>query len=149
MSADYDLNAIADALAAVWNGLDTGLTLNSQALTLTAHSEVIGTVEVPALVLELDDIDWDQTMGAGMDQVIFLATVLIEGQDLVTGQRQLRSFLGRDGGMGKIKAALVANQTLGGLVSYAHMATPRRFGQIDYAGSTYLGVEIPIEVVSK
>jgi hypothetical protein len=148
MAASYDLNEVADALAAVWQGLDTGLELNGQALTLSAHSEVIGTVEVPALVLELDDINWDMTMGAGMDDVTFVATVLVEAQDLSTGQRQLRAFLSRDGGLGKIKRALEADQSLGGLVSYAHIPTVRRFGQIEYAGSSYLGVELTIEVVS-
>lgn len=148
MAASYDLNEVADALAATWQGLDTGLTLNSQPLTLTVHAEVVGTVEVPALVLELEDIRWDMAMGEGMDEVTFVATVLVEAQDLSTGQRQLRSFLSRDGGLGKIKRALVANQTLGGLVSYAHIPTVRRFGQIEYAGSSYLGVELTIEVVS-
>lgn len=148
MSVSYDLNQVADALAAVWQGLDTGLTLNTEPLTLTAYPEVVGTVEVPALVLELDDINWDRTMGEGMDEFTFVATVLVEGQDLTNGQRQLRAFLSRDGGLGKIKRALVADQTLGGLVSIAHVPTVRRFGQITYAGSEYLGVELTIEVTS-
>lgn len=148
MTASYDLNAIADALAEVWSGLDTGLTLNSQPLILTTYAEIPGQVEVPCLVLELDDISWDETMGSGMDSVTFLATVLVEHQDMSTGQRQLRAFLSRDGGLGKIKATLLEDQTLGGLVSYAHAKTVRRFGQIEYGEATYLGAEIPIEVVS-
>jgi len=148
MAASYDLNDVADALAAVWDQLDTGLTLNGEALKLSAHSDIPGQVEVPCLVLELESISWDETMASGMDSVTFVATVLVEHQDMATGQRQLRAFLSRDGGMGKIKAALLADQALGGLVSYAHIPAVRRFGQITYGDVTYLGAEIPIEVVS-
>jgi hypothetical protein len=50
--------------------------------------------------------------------------------------------------MGKIKAALEADQTLGGLVSYAHMTGVRRIGNVVYNDVAYLGAELPIEVMS-
>lgn len=146
--ASYDLNAVADALAAVFNDLVTGEALNGEAIKVTAYADVPGTVEVPAVVLELDDIDYDLTMGGGMDEFTFVALVLVETQDEQTGQRALRSFMSRDGGFGKLKAALEANRTLDGLVSVAHMTSVRRIGNIDYGATTYLGAEIPIEVTS-
>lgn len=146
--ASYDLNAVAAALAAVFNNLDTGETLGGVPLTLNAYADVMGQIEVPALVLELDDLVWDETMGAGSDSFTFLAHLLVETQDEQVGQARLRSFMSRDGGMGKIKAALEADQTLGGLVSYAHMTGVRRIGNVVYNDVAYLGAELPIEVMS-
>lgn len=146
--ASYDLNAVADALAAVFDGVLTGEELNGVPVRVTAHSDVPGQVEVPAVILELDDIQYDQTMGAGMDEFTFIMLLLVEYQDQRTAQRSLRSFMSRDGGMGKLKAALEADQTLGDLVSVAHMTSVRRIGVIEYGEAAYLGAEIPIEVTS-
>lgn len=146
--ASYDLNAVADALAAVFNDVTTGDELNGVPVVVTAYADVPGTVEVPAVVLELDDIQYDLTMGAGMDEFTFLALLLVEVQDEQTAQRSLRSFMSRNGGFGRLKAALEADSTLGGLVSIAHMTGVRRIGQIEYGEATYLGAEIPIEVTS-
>lgn len=146
--ASYDLNAVADALADIFDGVTTGVTLNGVAQVVTAYADVPGTVEVPAVVLELDDIQYDMTMGAGMDEFTFLALLLVEYQDEQTAQRALRSFMSRNGGVGKLKAALEADKTLGGLVSVAHMTGVRRIGVIEYGEAAYLGAEIPIEVTS-
>lgn len=148
MATSYDLNEIADALAAVFDGLPTGDEFGGVGETFNAYAEVPGQIEEPAIVLELDDLSWDATMGAGEDTLTFLATVLVDAQDDDGSQRALRAFLSRDGGVGKLKAALLADQTLGGLVSYAHMPTVRRIGTITYGGVDYLGAELPIEIVS-
>lgn len=146
--ASYDLNAVADALAAIFDGVLTGDELNGVPVAVTAYADVPGTVEVPAVVLELDDIQYDMTMGAGMDEFTFMALLLVEYQDQSTAQRSLRSFMSRNGGFGRLKAALEADQTLGGLVSVAHMTSVRRIGTVEYGEAAYLGAEIPIEVTS-
>lgn len=146
--ASYDLNEVADALAAVFHNIATGEELNGEPITVTAYADIPGTVEVPALVLELDDIQYDLTMGAGMDEFTFIALIMVETQDEQSGQRALRSFMSRDGGLGKLKTALENDKTLGGLVSDAHMTNVRRIGNITYGDATYLGAEIPIEVTS-
>lgn len=146
--ASYDLNAVADALASVFDGVTTGEELAGVPVVVTAYADVPGTVEVPAVVLELDDIQYDQTMGAGMDEFTFIALLLVEYQDMATAQRSLRSFMSRNGGFGRLKAALEADVTLGGLVSVAHMTGVRRIGGITYGEATYLGAEVLIEVTS-
>jgi hypothetical protein len=146
--ASYDLNAVADALAEIFDGVLTGEELNGVAVSVTAYADVPGTIEVPAVVLELDDIQYDLTMGGGMDEFTFVALLLVEYQDMASAQRALRSFMSRDGGFGKLKAALEADTTLGGLVSIAHMTGVRRIGGISYGEATYLGAEVPIEVTS-
>lgn len=146
--AAYDLNAVADAIATVFDGVSTGETYDGVAQKVTGHSDVPPQPNVPAVVLELETISWDESMGGGADSFTFIATALVQYADSDGAQRSLRSFLSRDGGAGKLKAALEASRTLGGLVSYAHMQTARRIGLITYNDVQYLGAEMVIEVMS-
>jgi len=148
--AAYDLNAVFDALAATWNNLTTGDAYGAVAEKLTCYAEVVGQVNVPAVVLELDDLDWDLNMADGADAFTIVATILIKTQETKGAQRALRRFLSRSPGAGvaKLKKALKDNQTLGGLVSYADMTTVRRVGLINYDAVDYQGAELVIEVVS-
>jgi len=148
VTANYDLNAIFDELAAVFDGIATGDVVSGTALTLSAYSEVPGQVTVPALVLELDDLAWDVTMGRGADAWTIVGTALVSFADQANAQRKLRSFLSADGGAGRIKAALEAEKSLGGLVSYVQLSGARRVGKITYNGVDYLGCELVFEVMS-
>lgn len=151
--AAYDLNAIFDALQALYNGLETGQDMAGQAQIMTAYPEVVGNVQPPAMILELDDIAFDQAMGGGMDVITIMATVLVQNVDTEGAQRQLRSFLSRAPGAGlvRIKAVLDGDgvdKTLGGLVSYVRMGQARQMGKITFDAVDYLGVALPLEVVS-
>jgi len=146
MAASYDLNAIADALAAVWRGLPTGVTIRGVAQKLSAQSEVTGTITAPGVVVEFDSLDWDNTMGRGSDNATFLVTLLIKGADSEGAQRALRSALSTGGTAGRMKDALEADDTLGGLVSYAHLSNVRRTGTIEYGETGYIGAELVVEV---
>jgi len=148
--ANYDLNEVMDALAATFNGQETGDEYNGVAEKFSAYATVPGTLRVPAIVLELDDLDWDLDMGDGADGIQIIATVLIKTQETQGAQRALHAFLSRKPAAGsvRLKTALKANQTLGGLVSYLHMTTVRRVGLINYGGVDYQGAEIVIEGVS-
>lgn len=149
-AADYDLNEVFDALAATFNGVETGDEIGGVPQTMEAHSEVVGQVSTPAIVLELDDQDLNLNMGAGADSFAITALLLLDDQDDSDAQRRLRSFISRKSGSGMMRliAALEANQTLGGLVSYAIMSTVRGVGHVTYSGVDYLGAELVIEVMS-
>ena len=148
--ASYDLNAVFDALQEIFDGLETGDEITGQRQVISAYSEVVPNVQVPAIVLELDDIGWDRTMGAGADDFVIMMTVLVQDVASPEAQRVLRSFLSRAPGAGlaRIKATLEENKTLDGLVSYVEMGTARQMGRITYDQVDYLGVSIPLEVVS-
>jgi hypothetical protein len=148
--AEYDINEIMDALQDRFDGLATGDEIGGEPVTLTAYSEVPGNVQVPAIVLELDDIAWDRTMGNGQDELTIMATVLVQDVDTESAQRALRSFLSRKPGTGfaRLKATLEEDPTLGGLVSYVQMGTARQMGRITYDRVEYMGVALPLEVVS-
>lgn len=148
--ASYDLNEVFDALQDRFNGLDTGVDIGGAGQIITAYSEVPGNVQVPAVVLELDDISWDRTMGAGQDEFTIMMTILVQDVSTDGAQRQLRSFLSRAPGAGlaRIKEQLEQDETLGGLVSYVRMGSARQMGKITYDSVDYMGVALPLEVVS-
>lgn len=148
--ADYDINEIFDALRDLYNELETGDEISGEPQLLNAYSEVVGNIDTPAMVLELDDIGWDETMGGGEDTLIIMATILVQDVDTKGAQRKLRSFLSRkpSAGMARIKARLATDPTLGGLVSFVHMGQARQIGRITYDQVDYMGVSLPLEVVS-
>lgn len=151
--AAYDLNDIFDALQGLYHQLPTGEDMAGHAQLLTAYSEVEGNVQVPAMILELDDIAFDQTMGDGQDVITIMAIILVQNVETKGAQRQLRSFLSRapGSGMARIKAVLngdSVDKTLGGLVSYVQMGQARQMGKITFDAVDYLGVALPLEVVS-
>lgn len=148
MAANYDLNEVADALAARFNGRAV-MTIGGLDVPLNAYSEVAGDPFVPGIVVDLDDVDWDITMARGADAFTFLLIVLLQGADTTNGQRVLRSALSTGGIGTRVKDALDEDKTLGGLVSYAEMVGTRNVGQITYAGQDYIGVELIIEVVAQ
>lgn len=146
----YDLNEIFDALAAVFNGVATGETFGGAPQHMEAHSEVVGQVDTPAIVLELDGQTFDLNMGSGADSFNVVALLLLTDDDSQEAQRALRSFMSRKStsGVMRLKKALLDGQTLGGLVSYAIMTGVRDVGHIVYSGVDYLGAELIIEVMS-
>jgi hypothetical protein len=148
--ATYDLNAIFDALRERLDGLETGQELAGVAQTVTAYSEVVGNIQAPALVLELDDIAYDLTMQNGADGISVVATCLIQNVDASGAQQALRTFMSRQetAGVARLKAVLDDDPTLGGLVSYVQFSTVRRIGTLTYDGVDYLGAELIIEVMS-
>jgi hypothetical protein len=149
-AAEYDLEEVIPALANVFNGVETGDEIGGVAVTISCLPEVPGEVEPPAIILEMDDQEWDLNMGAGADSFTVLALVLVQYQDMATAQRELWRFLSRkpSAGISRLKAALEADQTLGGLVSYAVMTRVRTIGTTTYGNVDYLGAEIVIEVMS-
>lgn len=146
--ADYDLNEIADALAAVWSNMGT-LDYDGVDRTVTSLSEIDGSMEPPAIGIELDDLNWDITMSRGADEFTFLAYLIVGSGDSGSGQRLVRQLLSTGGLLDKLKDKLEASKTLGGLVSYANLTTPRSIGRITWAGVDYQGAILEIEVCAQ
>lgn len=148
--AQYDLNDIMDALAATFDGTPTGETIGGSPVTLECHSEIVGSITPPSIVLELDGQGWDLNMGDGADSISIVALLMVTYNENEQSQRLLRSFLSRKStsGLFRMKAALEANQALGGLISYAVITTTRNIGIVTYDGIDYLGAELVIEVMS-
>ena len=146
--AIYDLNEIADALADVWQGLDAD-TFDSTLDKVTSYAEAKGVANVPAIIVELDDVTWDLTMARGSDRLQWLAYLLVAKADAPSGQRLIRKMLSTGGLAERVKDALEADNELGGLVSFAVATGTRSIGNINYAGVDYLGAVIEIEMVAQ
>jgi len=148
--ANYDLNEIVDALVARYQGMDTGEDLGGSPIQVAAYGEIVGDVQPPALLFELDDLTFDLNMGGGADGIGFVGTYLVQNVDAKGAQRALRTALSRKpgGSLARIKALLEQDTTLGGLVSYVVLTNVRRTGEIAYDGVDYLGAELVFEVVS-
>jgi hypothetical protein len=146
----YDLEEVMEALAALFNEVATGDEIGGVAITMECHADMPGQVEPPAILLEIDDLAWDLNMGRGADGFSVSALVLVTYQDMDQAQRLLWRFLSRKStsGLMRIKAVLEADQTLGGLVSYAVLTTVRNIGTVNVNAVDYLGAELIIEVVS-
>lgn len=143
--ATYDLNQIAEALRDLYQGR-TVLVVNGEDVPLNAYADMPGDVPVPALVIDLADVDWDLTFQRGAEAATFLVRMLVSTADTPGGQRTLRAALSSGGVATRLKDVLEADKTLGGLVSYAIMSSPSAVGSITYAGVEYIGATIPIEV---
>lgn len=151
---DYDLDEIAEALAARFQGIPTD-TYGGEAWTITAFGSATGTVSIPALVIELDDLTYDQSMGRGADTAVFLAYLMVSEADSSSGQRLVRKLLSSGGLANRVKDALngsgdpgeVVDQSLGGLVDYAQMTGTRSIGSINYNGIGYQGATLEIQVM--
>jgi hypothetical protein len=148
MAVSYDLNAIADAMADTFQGLDTGDELSGQAVTVTAEPDTLGVVNVPAVVIELDDLTYDASFGRGADTFVFLVHLAVSSADSATGQRLVRSLLSSGGLVSRLKDALEDNEDLGGLVSYAHMSGTRTIGTINIGGVSYDGATLEVQVLT-
>jgi hypothetical protein len=148
MATSYDLNAIADALRDRFQGLATD-TYGGVARTLSTYSEPPDNVSTPALAIELDEVTYDVTMGRGADVLRFLAYLVVDASDSPEGQRLVRRILSSGGLAHSLKDKLEEDVTLGGLVSYAHMAGTRTIGTITYNSVDYQGATLEIQVVTE
>lgn len=148
--ASYEIEQIMDALADIFDGVSTGDEVGGVPVTITCTADITGQFEPPAIILELDDQEFDLNMGSGADSLTITALALVQYQSMADAQRTLWRFLSRrqTSGIARLKAHLEENQTLGGLVSYAHMSMVRNIGIVTYGNVDYLGAEIVIEVVS-
>lgn len=146
--ANYDLNAMADAMRDLFQG-EIMFQVNGLDVPLNVYSEVQGQAQVPAMVIELDDVDYDVTFARGSDDFTFFGIVLLQAADGTNAQRILRSALSSGGVATRVKDVLQANQNLSGTCSYAVMTGTRKIGTIQYAGLDYVGAELVIEVVAQ
>jgi hypothetical protein len=116
---------------------------------LTVYASPPGQVNVPAAIVlpAADFVTFDATMGRGSDDFSFLARVLVADTVADVGQDSLDAYLAGSGAH-SVKAAIEGDGTLGGIASYAVVTSARAYGDYEYAGLSYLGVEFAVEVTA-
>lgn len=115
---------------------------------LTGHAVVRGQVVCPAAIVEVETIDFDATMGRGSDDYTFVVKLLVAPQMTPDAQVKLDGYLAGSGATTTVKGAVEADGRLGNIVSFSRVASVRRYGLVEYAGTQYVGCEFLIEVTS-
>ena len=81
------------------------------------------------------------------DSYNLVIKVLMGAADDRANQAELMSYLARSG-TGSIFAAVEADPTLSGVVSYAIVTRATAYGDIEWAGQIYYGAELIVEALS-
>lgn len=114
---------------------------------LRAHDTVPGQINPPAAVVRRTSIAFDATMGRGSDDLTFVVTLFVQVGNDRTAQDALDGYLATSGAT-SIKAAVEGEETLGGIVSFARVASAGEDVLVEYAGVQYLSVDFVIEVTT-
>lgn len=132
------------SLSAMRDGIKTRLdTIPS--LAGRVHDTIPGQINPPAAVIRLDTLAFDSTMDGDSDDFLFIASVFVAtGVDRVA-QDNLDAYLAGSGPT-SVRAAIAADDTLGGACAYASVIEARNYGLVEYAAVQYLGVDFVIEV---
>ncbi len=133
------LTEIRNALAAQIDALVPGL---------RTAATVPGTVNPPVAVITPNPaalINYLEVMGSGLATWTMRVYIIVGTVSDRSAQAKLDGFLSPTG-EASIPAAVNADPTLGGVVEYAVCTTAQRYGEIVYAGVSYLGCEILVDV---
>jgi hypothetical protein len=119
---------------------------------LRVSDTVPGQVSTPAVIIKpgargRDAIVFDQTFGRGSDALTFSVMVLVSTASDRTAQDALDAYLAGEGEM-SVKEAIEEEDTLGQIVSFAHVTGVREYGLVEYGGVHYLGADFTIEVTT-
>jgi hypothetical protein len=117
---------------------------------LTAYARVPKTINLPAAVVRPTPgtaISYDATMADGAHDLQFLVTVLITDEVDELGQELLDDYLATTGAK-SIRAAIATDDTLGAVVHFSRVVGVTDYGEIEYAGLTYIGADFLVEVTA-
>lgn len=129
-------------------GIKSGLKTRLDTIDgLTGYSYVPGHFTLPAAVPFLDEIDWDEAMGRGLDALRFTVRLYVATLDHVdeNAQTALHGYLAASGS-GSVKAAIEGDTTLGGVVDTCRVTLARGDLMLEHANNRYLGAEFEVQV---
>ena len=89
-------------------------------------------------------VEYGDAMQRGLLQMFFTVTFLVQRFDLDNNVVRLDPLIY---GTDSVDQLLAADRTLGGVVSYARVATANNVGNIGYGDDIYLGVDFEVEVM--
>lgn len=132
------LSSLRSALAAALGGI----------ADLQVSAEALARPSPPAaLVLPGNPVvEWDTTMGRGLDRWRFVVEVMVPSGSDVAAQRALDALLASSGAR-SIKQALEADRTLGGVCDTLHVREVDGYGSYSLAdGSPVVGCRVHVDV---
>ena len=91
-----------------------------------------------------DFLFYDDTYD-GTDNFAVIVKILNGTQDSTSSQSLLLGYMAKTGAT-SVRAAILADHTLGGICSYMQIPTAQNFGDVEWAGQQFLGFELPVAV---
>jgi hypothetical protein len=126
-------SGIATNLATI-SGLRTGATLPE-------------TPNPPIAVVEPVSINFDTTMGRGLDELSFKVTLIVGRADGRSAQNSLDAYCSSSGST-SVKSAIESDRTLGGKANDLRVTALSTYGSVTIADTTYLAAEFAVTVYS-
>ncbi len=116
--------------------------------SLRVSETVPGQINPPAAIVApntSDLVDYEQAMSSNL-ALWYLRVVLVVGRAVEdAAQDLLDQYLSTTGSL-SVVAAIRSDPSLGGTVEWAEVKNAQRYGNLNYAGVDYLGVELTVEV---
>jgi hypothetical protein len=128
----------------------TALATRLRTITLSderfsVYEELVGDAYPPAILIDtptdLQPINLPETEFAET----YPLYLVVNATDMRQMQRDLRAYLSKSGAQ-SIRAALMADPTLGGVVQTLWVRSPTQVGPLDVAEEDLFGAVIPVEV---
>lgn len=143
------ISAIRDAIA---DAVRAGVVLPAGIGKLTCTGYVPDSVVTPCFFVGEVDVNFDQTMGRGTDELLITCRVLASRADDRSGQRIVDLMLSGSG-TASLKAAFTAARgapgqlALGGLADDIHLQRVTGYRWYEHAGASYIGAELAVRVI--
>ncbi len=102
-------------------------------------------VQAPAILIEPDEVDWRTAFGRGHEAWRFMVRILVATAHNTAAQKNRDTYFG---GIADIKGAIEGYAPLknGTVAASAFVSSARKFDAWKYAETTYLGVEVVVEI---
>lgn len=136
-------------MGATLTGIRTGLATRLATITgLRTHATLPDQVNPPCALVQPDGIDFDATMGRGLDKYRLTVRLLVARASERAAQGALDAYLAPTGA-GSVKAAIEGDITLGGIVDATRVTRATGYGVYEVGGVPYLGCDFAIEVAGR
>lgn len=128
--------------------LRDGLQANLATISgLRAFSTVPDQINPPVAIVEPVSVQYDTTMGRGLDEYTFKVTVIVGRVDERTAQNTIDAYCSPSGSS-SIKSALELNRTLSGKANDLRVTGLSNYGSLPVGDATYLAAEFAVTVYS-
>ncbi len=125
--------------------LRAGIAANLATISgLRAAAEIPDQPNPPVAVVQLADVDYDQTFNRGMTLYNFDVTVLVGRASERSAQRALDAYCSSTG-TSSIKLAIESNRTLSGIAYDTRVSQLRSVGSTTVQDTTYLAAEFTVQ----
>lgn len=119
---------------------------NLEAVTgLRSYADAVGDPNVPAAIVLPGSPPITFNESRDSHRYNFDVLVLVQLADSKVAQNKLDGYL-EDTGELSVKAAVEANERLGGIAGWTTVTGVTQYGDVEYAGRTYLGARLLVEV---